>query len=229
RVDIVSTKPLLVRPVVPRFFVVGDEARLGMIVQNNTQDSLEVETRFEAQGLTIKPLDAATLTVKAGARTKVEYDVTVGDVITAQLTMGAKSIGHSPQLGDAVALNLPVYRFSTPETVATAGELAEDGTRTEGIVLPGHIDLTQGNLTVDIDPSLAAGMRNGLKYLEDFPYECIEQTVSDGHRKRGALFGRQPACSQGRHQLSESQSAGFHPLCVGRSWLGRHGPPCYLV
>ncbi len=178
RVDIVSTKPLLVRPVVPRFFVVGDEARLGMIVQNNTQDSLEVETRFEAQGLTIKPLDAATLTVKAGQRTEVEYDVTVGDVITAQLTMGAKSIGHSPQLGDAVALNLPVYRFSTPETVATAGELAEDGTRTEGIVLPGHIDLTQGNLTVDIDPSLAAGMRNGLKYLEDFPYECIEQTVS---------------------------------------------------
>jgi uncharacterized protein YfaS (alpha-2-macroglobulin family) len=158
--------------------VVGDEARLGMIVQNNTQDSLEVETRFEAQGLTIKPLDAATLTVKAGERTEVEYDVTVGDVITAQLTMGAKSIGHSPQLGDAVALNLPVYRFNTPETVATAGELAEDGTRTEGIVLPGHIDLTQGNLTVDVDPSLAAGMRNGLKYLEDFPYECIEQTVS---------------------------------------------------
>jgi uncharacterized protein YfaS (alpha-2-macroglobulin family) len=178
RADIVSTKPLLVRPVVPRFFVVGDQARLGMIVQNNSKGSLEVETRFEAQGLTIKPVDVPTLTVKAGERTEVEYDVTVGDVITAQLTMGAKSIGQSPGYADAVALELPVYRFNTPETVATAGELAEDGTRTEGIVLPGQIDLSHGNLTVSIDPSLAAGMRNGLTYLENFPYECTEQTVS---------------------------------------------------
>jgi uncharacterized protein YfaS (alpha-2-macroglobulin family) len=178
RLDIVSTKPLLVRPVVPRFFVVGDQARLGMIVQNNSKESLEVETRFEAQGLTIKPLNVPTLTVKAGERTEVAYDVTVGDVITAQLTIGAKSIGQSPGYADAVALELPVHQFNTAETVATAGELAEDGTRIEGIVLPGQISLSQGNLTVSIDPSLAAGMRNGLTYLENFPYECIEQTVS---------------------------------------------------
>jgi len=185
RVEIVSTKPLLVRPVAPRFFVVGDEARLGLIVQNNTDQPLEVETRFEATGLEVgdwrietggwhEAGEAAQLTVEAGARVKVEYQVSVEDVETVALTMGAKSAEH----GDALTFELPVYRFSTPETVATTGILPEDGVRTEAIVLPANIDPSQGDLAVNIDPSLAAGMRDGLTYLEHFPYECTEQTVS---------------------------------------------------
>jgi uncharacterized protein YfaS (alpha-2-macroglobulin family) len=173
-VEIVSTKPLLVRPVAPRFFVVNDEARLGMIVQNNTNQSLEVATRFEAEGLTVEPVNEAKLTVEAGERIKVEYDVVVEDAEAAKLTMGAKSSDY----GDAVAFELPVYRFSTPETVATVGILEEDGTRTEGIALPQSYDPTQGDLTVHVDGSLAGGMRDGLDYLEHFPYECTEQTVS---------------------------------------------------
>lgn len=185
-VEIVSTKPLLVRPVAPRFFVVGDEAQLGLIVQNNTNNSLAVEARFEAEGLKIgrwrisggewAETGPAELQIEPGERLKVEYQVTVEDVEQATLTMGAKTASGS--LGDALAFDLPVYRFSTPETVATLGVLAEDGTRTEGIALPRSYDPTQGDLTVNIDPSLAAGMRDGLTYLEHFPYECTEQTVS---------------------------------------------------
>ncbi len=183
-VEIVSAKPLLVRPVAPRFFVVGDEAVLGLIVQNNTQATQEVEARFEAAGLEIGEWRIAngewqsegtpTLEVKNGERIKVEFKVTVTDAETASLTMGAKSADY----GDALTFDLPIYRFSTPETVATAGVLVEDGTRTEGIALPANFDPTQGDLTVSVDPSLAAGMRDGLTYLEHFRYECTEQTVS---------------------------------------------------
>jgi exoribonuclease-2 len=52
------------------------------------------------------------------------------------------------------------------------------GSRTEAIGLPPNIDLRNGELTVRLDPSLAAGMRDGLNYLEHFDYECTEQTVS---------------------------------------------------
>ena len=34
--DLISTRPLLIRPVTPRFFTVGDEARLAAVVNNNT-------------------------------------------------------------------------------------------------------------------------------------------------------------------------------------------------
>ncbi len=175
QVEIVSTKPLLVRAVAPRFFVVGDEVRLGMIVQNNSGKALTVEPNFEAEGLEIKPVGVQkSLSLKVGEEAKVEYDVTVGNVETARLTMGVKST----DLSDAVAFELPIYRFSSPETVATVGVLTEDGLRTESIVMPRKFDPTQGNLTVSIDPSLAAGMRDGLTYLESYPYECTEQTVS---------------------------------------------------
>ncbi len=50
--------------------------------------------------------------------------------------------------------------------------------RNEAIILPRNIDVSQGTLTVQIDPSLAAGSTEGLKYLEHYPYECTEQTVS---------------------------------------------------
>jgi uncharacterized protein YfaS (alpha-2-macroglobulin family) len=124
--------------------------------------------------LKVEPVSETSLTIAAGERVKVDYKVTVEDAEKAQLTMGAKSADY----GDALTFDLPIYRFSTPETVATAGVLAEDGLRTEGIALPANFDPSQGDLTVSIDPSLAAGMRDGLTYLEHFRYECTEQTVS---------------------------------------------------
>ena len=35
-----------------------------------------------------------------------------------------------------------------------------------------------GELDVKLEPSLAAGMLGGLTYLEHYPYECTEQTMS---------------------------------------------------
>ena len=75
---------------------------------------------------------------------------------------------------------LPIYKFSTPETTATAGNVSKDDPTfaSEVIALPPKLDTTQGELTVKIDPSLAAASTDALKYLEHFEYECTEQTVS---------------------------------------------------
>lgn len=81
-------------------------------------------------------------------------------------------------LSDGVEMTLPVYRYSSPETVATAGTVDLGEERTEVIVLPEAVDPTQGDLRVRLEPSLAAGMLEGLAWLEHFPYECNEQIVS---------------------------------------------------
>ena len=44
--------------------------------------------------------------------------------------------------------------------------------------LPPNADPTRGELVVKLEPSLAAGMLGSLDYLEHYPYECTEQTVS---------------------------------------------------
>ncbi len=35
-----------------------------------------------------------------------------------------------------------------------------------------------GELSIELDPSLAATTIDGLTYLQNYPYQCIEQTVS---------------------------------------------------
>lgn len=174
KVDIVSTKDLLVRPVAPRFFVVGDEATLSLVVHNNTDQAVSAEVSFEADGITIKDSTRRNVTIPAGDKVKVNYAATVADEPVAKLRFGARA----GELADAIEIVLPIYRYSTPETVATAGTLEEDGLRQEGIALPLRFDPAQGELTIQLDPSLAAGVREGLTFLEHFPYECTEQTIS---------------------------------------------------
>jgi uncharacterized protein YfaS (alpha-2-macroglobulin family) len=178
-VDIVSTKDLLVRPAVPRFFVVGDRAELSAVVHNATDAALSAEVSLSTEGARMEG-QPQTVTIPAGDKKVVSWPVTAEDVDAAKLLFVARQTGQEAGAGlyDAVEITLPVYRYSTPEVVATAGELKEDGQRLETVRLPRRYDPSQGELSINLDPSLAAGMRDGLDYLEHYPYECTEQTVS---------------------------------------------------
>jgi len=48
----------------------------------------------------------------------------------------------------------------------TSGQTAGGGTLVEAIVLPEEFTVSQGELVIRLSPSLAAGMTDGLKYLE---------------------------------------------------------------
>jgi len=172
KVDVISTKPVLIRPVTPRFFVVGDKALLEAVVNNNTDQSVTVDLSLSAEGLTLLGAAQQPLTVPAGGKDKVGWEVAVGDVKEVVVTFNAQGSGYQ----DAVELTLPVYRYSTPETVATAGQVE---TRVvEQVKVPSGVDISQGELTVEVNPSLAAASRDSLTWLEAFPWECSEQTVS---------------------------------------------------
>jgi uncharacterized protein YfaS (alpha-2-macroglobulin family) len=180
--DILSTKDLLVRPVTPRFFVVGDQVDLAAVVHNNTESELEVEVHLQVEGVTLMVDASHTVTLAPGGNERVEWSVMVEDAEWADLTFYASGGGYSdavkPPAGFPPDQLLPIYRYSAPEVVGTAGELMEEGSVLEGVVVPPSVDTTQGDLTVRIEPSLAAGMAGGLDYLEHYPYECTEQVVS---------------------------------------------------
>ncbi len=189
--ELVATKPLLVRPVAPRFFVVEDRAQLAANVSNNTDTTLEVEVSLSAEGVGISAdtPPRQTVTLPARSERKVTWWATVDDVTEAQLVFSAVTppdAGGEVQYADASTPrvttgpdgSLLVLRYTTPDIVGTAGQLTEGGSRTEAVALPPVYDERQGNLTVQMDPSLAAGMQDGLDYLEHYEYECTEQTVS---------------------------------------------------
>lgn len=184
--ELVVTKPLLIRPVAPRFFVVDDKAQLAANITNNTDEDVETEVTLAAQGINISQATAPVQTVIIPARgeSKITWDVTVPDVITTELVFAAVSQdgqyqdAAKPRLTTGPDGSLLVERYTAPDIVGTAGQLVNGGSQTEVIALPPNFDERQGELTLQLDPSLAAGMRDGLSYLEHYPYECTEQTIS---------------------------------------------------
>ena len=180
RADVISTKPLLLRPALPRFFVVGDQAQIGAVVHNNTDRDVDVKVSLTTAALSGTEGDH-TVSLPARGKASITWSIAVDHVDEANLLFTAEQMTPSSSLrplSDAVELSLPVYNYSTPEVVGTAGQLSEPGERVEVIHLPKQIDPSQGELAVTIEPSLAAATRDGLRYLEHYPYECIEQVVS---------------------------------------------------
>jgi len=188
QVDIISTKDLLIRPVTPRFFVAGDRAELAAVVHNNTSQDLSVDVTLRVDGLALESEPVQSVAVPIGGKVKVDWQISVPSAPEmdqfADLTFSVQGGGYSdaskPTLGIPPDQLIPIYKYSTPEVVGTAGHIdAENGeARVEAIVLPSNVDPTQGELIVNIAPSLAAGLTEGLRYLEHYPYECTEQTVS---------------------------------------------------
>jgi uncharacterized protein YfaS (alpha-2-macroglobulin family) len=185
-VELVSTKPLLIRPVTPRFFVVDDKAQLAANVSNNTAEELSVEVTLATEDVAIElqTPPVQTVTIPARGETKVTWEVSVPDVTETELVFAAVSQAGDysdaakPRLTTGPDGTLLVFRYTAPDIVGTAGQLVEGGSRTEVVALPPRFDEQRGELRVQVDPSLAAGMQDGLDYLEHYEYECTEQTVS---------------------------------------------------
>lgn len=173
KLEILETKPLLVRPVVPRFFVPGDSVLVEAVVNNNTANDVTVDVKLQATGLTLSNNATQPLTVKANDKAKVSWQTTVNqDANVVQVQFSATGGGYS----DALEATLPVVRPSSPEVVGTSGTV--DAKVAEQIKVPSNADTSVGGLRITTSPSLAAASLDSLEFLKAYPYECAEQVVS---------------------------------------------------
>lgn len=177
--EIITTKQLLIRPVTPRFFVAGDHAQITAIIHNTTDSNLEIEVAvlFEGFTLDVPGTVLRTINVPAGGRTPIEWWGTVQDVEAVSMIFSAEG-GGLQDLTTPADGEIPVLRYSAPQTFATAGTLDEGGERLEVISLPRTFDPTSGSLQIQLSPSLAGGLLESLSALEEHAYETTEYTVS---------------------------------------------------
>ncbi|HMZ06965.1 MAG TPA: alpha-2-macroglobulin family protein, partial [Anaerolineales bacterium] len=182
-VEIQTNKPLYVQIQTPRFFMVGDEVEIGAAVHNNTQKDLSVDVTLEAQGLELASKTTQTIDVPAGQQKYVAWKGAV-DVDTDRVDLIAKAVSgeytdaSKPSLGTLPGQGISVYRYTLQETVGTSGMITGRGSVTEAVLLPNASTFTDASVDVEISPSLVASIQPSLTYLEDYPYLCMEQTVS---------------------------------------------------
>ena len=176
---VLSTKELLVRPVTPRFFVAGDHALLAAVVHNNTDEDLEVEIALQEIGFTLDDPEMVLQEVRipAGGRVRVEWWGTVEDVELIDLVFSA-SAGELQDASRPAWGDLPVLRFSAPQTFGTSGIMDEGGERMEVISLPRSFDAQNGELQLEMAPTLGAAMMSALEALELTISTNTEQVIS---------------------------------------------------
>jgi uncharacterized protein YfaS (alpha-2-macroglobulin family) len=179
QLEVITTQDLLIRPVTPRFMVVGDHVMLAAVVQNNTANALQGTALMQATGFTLDEPGSASqpVSVPANGRARLEWWGTTEDVASASLRFSVQAGG----LQDAVLVShgaLPILRYSAPQAFATSGTLATAGQRLELVSLPVTFDAHTGSLSVELDPSLAAAMVDALEALENYPYDSSEAILS---------------------------------------------------
>ncbi|MFN8426101.1 MAG: Ig-like domain-containing protein [Anaerolineales bacterium] len=179
--QIVSTKPLLIRPVTPRFLVGNDHALMAAIVNNNTSDALTVTVSLQSEGFVLDEPDNAAqeINVPANGRARVEWWGTASLAKSADLIFTAKA-DDSP-LEDStrpVWGTLPILQYTSPQTFVTGGALRGAATQQEVISLPRTFAPTSGGLEVELSPSLAGSLTSALEAMPKPDQNSAEDIVS---------------------------------------------------
>lgn len=172
--EVVVSRDVLIRPFLPRFLSVSDEAKLGAIIVNTSGQDQTVTAKIKGEGIQIKEDKTKQQVIADGAQAKLTWDTTVTNAKAAKIKLSVQGADNSVK--DAVEMTLPIKSYSVPEVVAAAGQ-AKD-TAQEKIVLPKDVDLTQGQASVTFSPSLGVASFDSLSYLFDYPYYSTEYITS---------------------------------------------------
>ena len=182
--QLLSTKPLLLRPVTPRFLVDGDHVLMAAIVNNNTAERLTVDVSLQSQseGFVLDEPEEATqqVEVPANGRARVEWWGTAGAADAADLVFSAVSTGE-PSLEDStrpVWGELPILQYAAPQAFVTGGALRGAASQQEVISLPRTYTPETGGLDVELSPSLAGSLLSALEAMEPPSTSSAESVLS---------------------------------------------------
>ncbi|MDQ2744869.1 MAG: Ig-like domain-containing protein [Chloroflexota bacterium] len=173
--DTLSTQDVVLRPVVPRFFLQGDSVRLGAIVNNNLSQPVTTQVSLAASGLTVTSGGAQSVTVPAHGERLVTWQARVPEGSSVRLTLTATPSTAGVK-GDAVRLTLPVHSPLTAETVSVAGQVFSS--IKQYVIAPAGAASSPGALTVQVSSALTAGIGRALADLQPAPYESNEDLAA---------------------------------------------------
>jgi alpha-2-macroglobulin len=177
---ITARKPLMVRPSPPRFLRFGDTFELPVVVQNQTDQPLEVEVAVRAANARFTQGQGRALSVPANQRLELRFPAAAERAGNARIQV----VAQAGKATDAAELDVPVWTPVTTEAFATYGQLdgpndgqSEAAVR-QPVVVPAGVVTAYGGLEVTTSSTELASLTDALLYLVAYPFECSEQVAS---------------------------------------------------
>lgn len=173
-------KPLLAKPILPRFINTGDFARVGVLVHNYTGQAGEATVKATFKGVYVKD-DTRTADLAKDGSARVEFPIKVLEQREASFEFAVEMPGEGVVFKDALRLEVPINRpLDIQHKTVAEGIGGRDGKEAVTVPVSWSDDLV-GNrsmITVTVDRTGLSDLEPSLRYLIEYPYGCLEQTLS---------------------------------------------------
>ena len=165
--------PLMVRPSPPRFLNFGDTFELPIVLQNQTDEAIEVQLAARATNISMTSTQGLSFSVPANDRVEVRFPAAAEQAGTARFQVATSAGG----LSDAARFELPVWTPATSEAFATYGVL-DEGAAAQPIKAPQEAWPQFGQLSVTTSSTALQSLTDAFLYLYYYRYDCTEQIAS---------------------------------------------------
>lgn len=166
-----TSRPVMIWPMLPRAFAEGDTVSVFGTVHNLTDQEQNVRVRMTAENGSVLSEPERTVKVPANGSVPVYWQYRAGKPGFTDLLMSAKCDAGE----DASLKKLPVVPSTVIERVTASGLIDKGELKVE---LPAGFDAKRASVSVTVAPTLAADLADTLPYLVEYPYGCVEQTMS---------------------------------------------------
>ncbi len=170
---ITARLPLQVRPSAPRFLNFGDRFELPVVIQNQTDEPLEVDVALQVANLAITGPAGKRVTVPANNRIEVRFPARTDQVGTARFRVVTVSGDHA----DAAEVELPVYTPATAEAFATYGVI-DEGSVLQPLLAPTGVFPQFGGLEIGTSSTALQALTDAVLYLVEYRYESADGFAS---------------------------------------------------
>ena len=166
-------KPLMAVPVLPRFLGAGDTLSVGVLLHNHTGKAGTAKVTAKGNGIVLGE-KTQEVALPANGSARVRFAATASHNAAATFEVSATMNGEA----DALKLDLPIRRPRVTD-VATVAEDAGSGKETEVAFTVATKTLRdESELVVSVDRTGMGDLEPSLRYLVEYPYGCLEQTLS---------------------------------------------------
>jgi alpha-2-macroglobulin len=171
--SLVARLPLMVRPSAPRFLNFGDHFELPVVLQNQTDEALQVDVVVRGSNIELTGNPGLRVSVPPRDRVEVRFPATTLRAGTAVLQIAAVGGAYA----DAATVQLPVYTPATTEAFATYG-VVDQGAIFQPVASPTDVFAEYGGLEISTSSTALQALTDAVLYLVTYPFDCSEQLAS---------------------------------------------------
>lgn len=173
--EIIATKPVISRLILPNAMRIGDEMILSGLVQNFTTTPHEFSVLLEVDGGNVEALGPSTMTIQPQGLAQLYWKVTPAQTGKDKATITLRSVATDQKdLADTVTQSIPLWAYGFHDKGSATGidEHSYD------VQLESDADMKASKLTVSLTPTILGTLPEAMDYLVYYPYGCVEQTTS---------------------------------------------------